>query len=99
MENNRREKTINELQRQISGWADEIFPARTAQSTYLKLFEELGELVRSGGEPSEFADVLILLLDLCHLYGVDVETAVHEKMSINKKRRWEENELGVWRHE
>ena len=36
--------------------------------------------------PSELADILIRVLDICGLYGVDIERAVREKMVFNKTR-------------
>jgi len=38
------------------------------------------------GIPSELADILIRVLDICGLYGVDIGRAVQEKMAFNKTR-------------
>lgn len=38
------------------------------------------------GIPSELADILIRVFDICGAYGVDIETAVREKMAFNARR-------------
>lgn len=38
------------------------------------------------GVPSELADVIIRVLDMCGFYGVDIEDAVLSKMAYNKTR-------------
>jgi len=38
------------------------------------------------GIPSEFADVIIRVLDACAYYGIDIESAVAEKVAFNRSR-------------
>ena len=38
------------------------------------------------GIPSEMADVIIRVLDFCGKYGIDIQTAVAEKMAYNETR-------------
>lgn len=38
------------------------------------------------GIPSEIADVIIRCLDFCGLYGIDIESAVTQKMAYNETR-------------
>lgn len=38
------------------------------------------------GVPSELADAVIRIADLCGLYGIDLEKAVKEKLSFNRTR-------------
>lgn len=38
------------------------------------------------GVPSELADVVIRVMDLCEFYGVDLESAIAEKHNFNKTR-------------
>jgi len=53
-----------------------------------------GSFIESGGNPdakpdgigSEFADVLIRLLDDCNRFGVDLEAEYERKMAYNKTR-------------
>lgn len=93
--------SIAEVQKDITDWADRTFPDRTYQGTFNKLvFEEIPELINGGVyDPMEYADILILVLDLAYLVGVDAEKAVAEKMAINKERTWQKNPIsGLFRH-
>ena len=38
------------------------------------------------GIPSELADIIIRVLDICGLYGIDIESAVRAKMAYNATR-------------
>lgn len=38
------------------------------------------------GIPSELADVVIRVMDICGYYGIDLEKAISEKHEFNKKR-------------
>lgn len=38
------------------------------------------------GVPSELADIVIRIGDLCGLYGIDLEAAIRTKMDYNKTR-------------
>lgn len=38
------------------------------------------------GIPSELADVIIRIFDMCHHYGIDIEKALIEKHEYNKTR-------------
>ncbi|WP_235886062.1 nucleoside triphosphate pyrophosphohydrolase family protein [Paenibacillus cymbidii] len=38
------------------------------------------------GIPSELADIVIRVFDACGKYGVDLDTAIHEKMAYNATR-------------
>lgn len=38
------------------------------------------------GIPSELADIIIRVLDICGLYGIDIESAVKAKMAYNQTR-------------
>ena len=91
---------INDLQELVATWADQIVPERTAMSTIAKLLEEIGELIASErmNDPEELADVAILVLDLFHIQGVNLEMAVKQKMLINASRHWEVADNGAARH-
>lgn len=78
-----------ELQNEVVGWADSVFPARTAPNAFLKLFSELGEVIDNPEDESEWADLLILVLDLMAMHGHrDPAKAVLAKLEINKRREW-----------
>ena len=91
---------ISDLQELVAAWADQIVPERTAMSTIAKLLEEIGELIASErmNDPEELADVAILVLDLFHIQGVNLEMAVKQKMLINASRHWEVADNGAARH-
>lgn len=94
-------ETIGDLQREIAEWADGLIPDRTVHTALSKLMlEELPELISSGASDElEFADVVILVLDMAHLQGIDIEKAVKTKMDINRKRTWKVDEItGLMSH-
>lgn len=91
--------TIADVQKLISGWADRTFPNRTIGEAILKLKKELAELDTAGYlDAGEFADVAILLLDIAQLAGIDIATAVANKMVINEKRVWQKLDDGTHQH-
>lgn len=85
-------------------WANKIMPNRTPADAIKKLsMEEVPELWRSikeNGEvdEGEIADVLILALDICAMSYIDPAEAIHNKMDINRSRKWR-FEHGVLQHE
>lgn len=90
---------LRTLQREITQWADSVYPHRTLESILLKLREEAQELIDKPLDGLEVADVVICLLDLASKAGVDVYDATHRKIVMNNKRRWEiSEETGVMRH-
>jgi len=40
------------------------------------------------GIPSEFADIIIRVLDNCHTYNIDIDYAIKIKMDYNKTRKF-----------
>jgi len=86
------------LQARVHGWASETFPARQPAAAWLKLFEELGEVIKSPADPLEWGDVFIMLLDLASMNGVDVADAVLAKLFINRRRQWAQLPSGVFSH-
>lgn len=95
------EDPIKALQQRIATWADRVFPDRTASDALHKLImEEIPELLNGGlDDPHEYADVLILVLDVAFLRGIDAVQAAHGKMSINEKRRWQRDpHSGLLKH-
>ena len=72
-------------------WADSVFPNREEEDALRKLMlEEIPELLNGGrDDPGEYADVLILLVDVAHMRGVDLVAAAQEKMAVNEARSWE----------
>lgn len=75
------------LGEEVSRYADMYLPNRTPSSAFLKMFEEMGELVADPKDPSEWADVFIMLLDLAHMHMVTpmLVTEIFKKLEINAK--------------
>ena len=83
--------TVDELQNEVTQWADKCLGARDYDSALTKLVdEEIPELRAAGvtGREDELADVFIIALDLASLAGVDVVKAVRNKLEINRRRTW-----------
>lgn len=84
---------------EVAAWASQTFPRRTPQGVFLKMFEELGELVNDPKSPGELADVLIMVLDLAAMNDINVGMALRDKMAVNYKRTWAWNEeMGIAQH-
>lgn len=70
-------------------WSEKTFPQSTIDSVTIHLFRELQELVDSKfTDPSEFADVVLLLNHLAFKKGFSLDDAVEDKFEVNKKRKW-----------
>jgi hypothetical protein len=89
---------IKQLQDLIGEWADEVFPDRTIQSAALKLYEEIGEMLRDPSNADEHADIYIMMFDLSRMYNVDISAAVRRKMARNRLRQWGKTETGTLQH-
>lgn len=46
------------------------------------------KLLKPEGIPSELADAVIRIFDMCGYYGIDLEKAIDEKMAYNKTRSY-----------
>lgn len=92
------EPNIEQLTVRIIAWADRVFPQRTQQSALLKMYEEIGELVKNPKSPDEYADICIMLFDLANMNGVNVAQAIEHKMFVNEHRAWRETETGTMQH-
>jgi NTP pyrophosphatase (non-canonical NTP hydrolase) len=92
---------MQDIQEEIVDWIGRIHPNRTTEGTLVKLFEEIGELASKPSDVDEYADVLIVLLDIAHQQGIsasDLLPAVRRKMEVNRNRTWMANDLGVMTH-
>lgn len=88
------------MQQLVVLWADATFPNRTPQSAFMKLFEEIGEVIRSPRDAGEWADLFIMQVDLCKMYGiVDIGKAVADKMTVNAHRSWTISGSGTFQHD
>jgi len=104
-------RTLQEIAKEINDWQDKTFSKATALSAVTHLQREVVELTfaiqtkhykRETGQSDiekELADCFILLLNVAHLSGVDLEIATDEKMAINFNRVWGEPDAdGVVEH-
>ncbi len=96
---------IQDVQLEITRWADEQFPGRTDHQTVYKLVvHEIPELMvhkkekGTAGIGTELADCFILLMDLASMWGVDLSEAIRAKMEINYGRTWERDAHGIMQH-
>lgn len=76
---------VQKLNRQV---ADKLFPHRTPQIMFLKMYSEIAEIVRDPNDPQEIADVLIMLLDRMDQLGCDAGTEIMLKLEKNMHRKW-----------
>lgn len=89
---------IDVLAEEVTKWADQAFPNRTDASMFLKMYEEIGEVIRSGGDRLEVADLFILILDYAKRKNVVLRDAIGEKLEINRNRDWKLNADGTMSH-
>lgn len=83
------DSNIKEVRKLITDWADSVFPDRTINNAISKLMlHEIPEYMMKQDDPMELADIGILLYDIAHLAGIDLDKAIREKMAINMSRRW-----------
>lgn len=92
---------IEALQEDIVQWLDKVHPDRTEMAVWAKLLEETGEVMTDPMDIEEWADVIIVLLDLAMRYGHymdDILMTARDKLIVNKARKWEINKHGVMSH-
>ena len=97
--NERDDMDIQDIQTDIRIWADSVYPNRTIASALLKLYGEVAEIVETPDSPGEYADVMIILMDLASMHNVDIGKAIMDKMQVNYNRSWAVNPItGVMDH-
>jgi NTP pyrophosphatase (non-canonical NTP hydrolase) len=86
---------IKKMQKQVVRWICDHIPdeRRDPVNTAIKLSEEVAELLHAlytdgDNVGEEVADCIILLLDIAHLEGVNMDTQFKLKMAINANRQW-----------
>ena len=89
---------IDVLAEEVTKWADQAFPHRTDASMFLKMYEEIGEVIHSGGDRLEVADLFILILDYAKRKNIVLRDAIGEKLEINRNRDWKLNADGTMSH-
>lgn len=97
---------LEQVQDEITRWANATFPERTAFNALSKVtMKEIPELLVHLEEQgtdnigTELADVFILLIDLAAMWEVNLPTAIRDKMFVNYERTWKrDKESGLWQH-
>lgn len=97
---------IKENSQSICDWGDSVFgKADTLKAYAIRAQEELRELIEAidASETEEeivgeAADVTILLHRLVGTIGLDLYSAVDNKMTINRQRQWGKDGNGTGRH-
>lgn len=84
-------KTLAEIQAEVTAWADEVLPDRTVGGMVIKMVEELGEVAKDPSDPLQLADMIILLVDIADQYDINLSEAVSNRMHINRIKRWKSN--------
>jgi NTP pyrophosphatase (non-canonical NTP hydrolase) len=74
---------IANIHGELSEAFEEYRKGKGLSETYLSFDDPNG---KPEGIPSEFADVIIRVLDNCHMYGIDIDLAISMKMQYNKTR-------------
>lgn len=98
--------SLSDAANAINAWANRTFPGRGPRSSLNKLnMEEIPELLTHlkehgpEGIGEEWADCLILLLDLAVIWKVNPAEAIKNKMQINNHRMWrKDDETGAYNH-
>lgn len=97
--------TLRDFQNYVAAMLTERgFEKESIPEAFMLLLEECGELAKAARKRTyiksdknseqfhlelEAADVLIMLLSICHHCGVDLEKAFRKKEEMNKQRSWE----------
>lgn len=80
--------TLNDIVTCIVRWQRETFTQATPSSILAHLEREFKELSEHPDDPSELADIVILILGLADIQGINLEMALVDKHSENLCRRW-----------
>lgn len=86
---------VDDLQKDVKGWADSLSPSRRPQDAVVKLVSEAAELLDAvlnkdvAAVADELADVQILLADLAEMHGLNLIQVARVKMLTNRRRKWE----------
>lgn len=85
-------------QAMVVEWAEGVFGPGREQAAWMKLFEEIGEVLKKPGDRTEWGDIFILLYDLADMHGVNPDVAVVDKLRAMRKRQWYTTATGTKQH-
>ena len=90
---------LTTLQKGLGDWAAVTFPDSTEESIIAHLRSEVNEELHPGCDPSELADVAILVCQLATKRNLRLFDLMNAKHAINLKRKWgPKNADGFWEH-
>ena len=112
LDTNPKNQLPSEDQYTIGSWAMETFPNRDTKVAARRMFAEVVELLDLFWDPAimasrnpttteiarECADVFVTLCNVATMAGIDLQTAVNEKMKTNRARKWKINPDGSGQH-
>lgn len=88
LEDIRNGKKPDEVWYEYKNWDGRTLKSDLAQTHLYNPHTDIStkEIGKPCGVPSELADVVIRVFDACGRYGIDLETAITEKMAYNATR-------------
>ena len=99
------EMSLTDIMAGVNEWQDKTFPNSTPLSCVSHLNKEVHELIlevsrrRQSGIEEELADCAILIMGLAGRCGIDLQFAIHKKMTVNRLRKWGQSDAnGVIEH-
>lgn len=88
-----------DIQREVASWVTFALPDATFVSHTQKLRDELQEFEANPSSTDELADIGIVLLALMSRMGVDFDSALRQKMEVNRRRSWHRKGDGTYQHD
>lgn len=107
-ENQRKDQRMysswDDLQEKIAKWSSETFGDKQGDPSIIfpKLLEEIEELKENTNDIIEFADCIMILLDIAYIKGIsasEIYKAMEKKYLINCSRTWHEEQDGIIKHD
>lgn len=97
--------SITEVSLYIHYWAERTFANRNPDASLFKLvLYEIPELLThkrnrgANGIEGELADCFVLLMDLSVIWNVNLKNAIRDKMQLNERRSWRQDDAGLYQH-
>lgn len=90
---------ITDLQQVHGEWCCAVFPNATNAGALAHLKREVEEFLESE-DPSEAADIVLLLMSHANINKYDLLAEVCKKIQVNRSRKWptEPNDEGFYEH-
>jgi len=97
---------MKELQEEITQWGQDTFDNPSVLALGIRGNKEMAELISAlhneqdtyADIAEECADVAFFLLQICGIFGFDLEQEIKKKFEINKARSWNKTKDGSFQH-